>query len=118
MAHQQVKSSHAPVPKASTAKTEGRNSEARRTEARAAGSLESLLLHHAAGAARPKIVRQPTARFAAVFPSLNEQAIELLARQSEPETALDVLRQALAELNAEKKVQEGEPAYIHRLQHQ
>ena len=26
------------------------------------------------------------------FPKLNEQAIELLVRQSEPETALDMLR--------------------------
>ena len=43
-------------------------------------------------------------RFTELFPSLNEQAIDLLVRQSEPETALDMLRQALSELNAEKKI--------------
>ena len=45
------------------------------------------------------------------FPKLNEQAIELLIRQSEPETALDMLRQALAELNVEKKITDGMQPY-------
>ena len=39
----------------------------------------------------------------------------MLVRQSEPETALDMLRQALAELNAEKKITDGMQPYQHNL---
>ena len=53
----------------------------------------------------------PSNLFLENFPKLNEQAIELLVRQSEPETALDMLRQALAELNAEKKITDGMQPY-------
>lgn len=54
-------------------------------------------------------------KFGEVFPRLNEQAIELLVRQSEPETALDLLKQALQELNQEKNVREGMPHYKNKL---
>ena len=50
-----------------------------------------------------------------MFPKLNEHAIDLLVRQSEPETALDLLRSALAELNLEKDIPEGTAPYHHRL---
>ena len=50
-----------------------------------------------------------------MFPALNDQAIDMLVRASEPETALDLMRQALSELNAEKRIVEGMPAYRHTL---
>ena len=39
----------------------------------------------------------------------------MLVRQSEPETALDLLKQALNELNEEKGIKEGMPHYRHSL---
>lgn len=54
-------------------------------------------------------------KFFELFPKLNEQAIDLLVRCTEPETALDMLRQALAELNTEKGIKEGMPHYRHKL---
>ena len=42
----------------------------------------------------------------------------MLVRQSEPETALDILKQALSELNQEKNILEGMPHYKHRLNDQ
>ncbi len=50
-----------------------------------------------------------------MFPKLNEQAIDLLVRQCEPETALDILRQALSELNQEKRIEEGMAPYKNKL---
>ena len=40
--------------------------------------------------------------FIHMFPKLNESAIEMLVRNNEPETALDILKQALNELKISK----------------
>ena len=56
-----------------------------------------------------------SSKFFELFPRLNEQAIDLLGRCSEPETALDMLRQALSEMNSEKGIKEGMPHYKHKL---
>ena len=45
---------------------------------------------------------QKTSSFVHMFPKLNESAIEMLARNNEPETALDILKQALNELKVGK----------------
>ena len=41
----------------------------------------------------------------------------MLVRQSEPETALDVLRQGLSELNTENAIHEGSSPYINKLRY-
>ena len=42
------------------------------------------------------------ANFIQMFPKLNETAIDMLVRNNEPETALDILKQALSELKLSK----------------